>query len=164
MKASDYPLWQGEQVSNCIYAYVDNRNGKVYVGQAQDLERRDKFHRYKKRKVQIFDKELIKSPECFSLHVIEKDLDLSDLDNREAFWVKTFDSFHNGYNATETGHCLKHQKRFGKYKTKSTYEGKTRKYVVADDVHEYIKQHGGGKFLNDWFRAIMAHEAVNNNE
>lgn len=44
--------------------------------------------------------------------------------------------------------------------TKSTYEGKTRKYIVADDAHEYIKQHGGGKFLTEYFRAIMAHEAT----
>ena len=44
--------------------------------------------------------------------------------------------------------------------TKPTYEGKERRYKVADDVHQYIKQHGGGKFLTEYFRAIMAHEAT----
>lgn len=44
--------------------------------------------------------------------------------------------------------------------TKQQYEGKTRKYIVADDAHEYIKSHGGGKFLTEYFRAIMAHEAT----
>lgn len=42
--------------------------------------------------------------------------------------------------------------------TKRTYEGKERYYKVADDVHEYIKQHGGGKFLTEYFRQVMAHE------
>ena len=44
--------------------------------------------------------------------------------------------------------------------TKPAYEGRTRKYIVADDVHEYIKSHGGGKFLTEYFRKIMAYEAA----
>lgn len=44
--------------------------------------------------------------------------------------------------------------------TKPTYEGRTRKYIVADDVHEYIKSHGGGRFLTEYFRKIMAYEAA----
>lgn len=35
---------------------------------------------------------------------------------------------------------------------KPEYEGKARKYIVADDAHEYIKKHGGGKFLTEHFR------------
>lgn len=35
-------------------------------------------------------------------------------------------------------------------------EGKTRRYVVADDVHEWIIQHGGGKYITDIMRTIMA--------
>lgn len=44
--------------------------------------------------------------------------------------------------------------------TKPHYEGKERYYIVADDVHAYIKAHGGGKFLTTYFRAIIAHESV----
>ena len=44
--------------------------------------------------------------------------------------------------------------------TKPSYEGRTRKYIVADDVHEYIKMNGGGKFLTEYFRKIMAYEAA----
>lgn len=44
--------------------------------------------------------------------------------------------------------------------TKPSYEGRTRKYIVADDVHEYIKMNGGGKFLTEYFRKIMVYEAA----
>lgn len=33
-------------------------------------------------------------------------------------------------------------------------EGKPRHYVVPDDVHEWIKAHGGSKYITDTFRAI----------
>ena len=35
-------------------------------------------------------------------------------------------------------------------------EGNTRRYIVADDVHEWIMQHGGGKYITDTMRTIMA--------
>jgi hypothetical protein len=40
-------------------------------------------------------------------------------------------------------------------------EGKTRRYVVADDVHEWIIQHGGGKYITDIMRTIMAVQREN---
>ena len=36
------------------------------------------------------------------------------------------------------------------------HEGQQRKYVVADDVHEWITEHGGGQYLTDIMRVIMA--------
>lgn len=36
------------------------------------------------------------------------------------------------------------------------HEGQARKYVVADDVHEWIIAHGGGQYLTDTIRVIMA--------
>ena len=35
-------------------------------------------------------------------------------------------------------------------------EGKRRQYVVADDVHDWIMSHGGGKYITDTMRTIMA--------
>ena len=34
--------------------------------------------------------------------------------------------------------------------------GKRRQYVVADDAHEWIMSHGGGKYITDTMRTIMA--------
>ena len=35
-------------------------------------------------------------------------------------------------------------------------EGKTRRYTVSDDAHEWIMAHGGGKYITDTMRTIMA--------
>lgn len=35
-------------------------------------------------------------------------------------------------------------------------EGRRRQYVVADDVHEWIMKHGGGKYITETMRTIMA--------
>ena len=40
-------------------------------------------------------------------------------------------------------------------------EGKTRRYTVSDDAHEWIMQHGGGKYITDTMRTIMAVQQEN---
>ena len=35
-------------------------------------------------------------------------------------------------------------------------EGRTRRYIIADDVHQWIRQHGGGKYITETMRTIMA--------
>lgn len=35
-------------------------------------------------------------------------------------------------------------------------EGSVHKYVVPDDVHDWIKQHGGSRYVTETFRAIKA--------
>ena len=39
--------------------------------------------------------------------------------------------------------------------------GKRRQYVVADDAHEWIMAHGGGKYITDTMRTIMAVQQEN---
>ena len=39
-------------------------------------------------------------------------------------------------------------------------EGRTRRYIVADDVHEWILRHGGGQYITDTMRTIMAVQHV----
>lgn len=35
-------------------------------------------------------------------------------------------------------------------------EGERHMYTVADDVHEWIMKHGGGQYITDTFRIIIA--------
>lgn len=35
-------------------------------------------------------------------------------------------------------------------------KGKTHRYIVADDVHQWILQNGGGKYITETMRTIMA--------
>ncbi len=37
-----------------------------------------------------------------------------------------------------------------------TAEGKYRKYILPDDVHEWIMKHGGSRYLTNTMRAIIA--------
>ena len=39
--------------------------------------------------------------------------------------------------------------------------GKRRQYVVSDDAHEWIMAHGGGKYITDTMRTIMAVQQEN---
>ena len=39
--------------------------------------------------------------------------------------------------------------------------GKRRQYVVSDDAHEWIMAHGGGKYITDTMRTIMAVQKEN---
>lgn len=35
-------------------------------------------------------------------------------------------------------------------------EGRTRRYIISDDVHQWILRHGGGKYITETMRTIMA--------
>ena len=35
-------------------------------------------------------------------------------------------------------------------------EGSVHKYVVPDDVHDWIRRHGGSRYVTETFRAIKA--------
>ncbi len=37
-----------------------------------------------------------------------------------------------------------------------TYEGRTRQIKLPDDVHKWITSHGGGRYLTEVIRAIIA--------
>ena len=39
--------------------------------------------------------------------------------------------------------------------------GTRRQYVVSDDAHEWIMAHGGGKYITDTMRTIMAVQKEN---
>lgn len=43
---------------------------------------------------------------------------------------------------------------------KINYGGSTHRYKVENDVHEWIMSHGGGKYLTDTIRTIMAVQRV----
>lgn len=41
-------------------------------------------------------------------------------------------------------------------KGRPAVEGKAHKYVVPDDVHDWIRKHGGSRYITDIVRAIEA--------
>lgn len=84
-----------------IYKITNLINGKVYIGQSIDIIRRWRSHR---TSYQTEDKVLYRAMrkyglENFSFEVIEE-CDREMLSERELYWIKKYDSYNNGYNAT----------------------------------------------------------------
>lgn len=92
-----------------IYKIINSVNDKVYIGQTiRSLEVRFKQHlydakRYKdKSNSKLYNAMNKYGDNKFSITIVEEcEPDL--LDDREKYWIKQYDSFHNGYNTTLGG-------------------------------------------------------------
>jgi len=94
-----------------IYCYYNTVNGKRYIGQAQDLDRRKKDHyvrafndfpsnsEYNSVIHQAFRKYGYDKFEYFVL----EECSVSELNDREVYWIKYYDSYCNGYNCNSGG-------------------------------------------------------------
>lgn len=90
-----------------IYLITNDINDKVYVGQtSRSVEERFKEHKWDSRNIhhpsQLHKaiKEL--GMEHFSVTTLEE-VELDQLDNREKYWIKKYDSINKGYNMTLGG-------------------------------------------------------------
>ena len=85
-----------------IYKITKKQNGKSYIGQSNDIERRFSEHKYK-RDTPI-EKAIQKyGSDAFAFEVIEE-CQLDQLDEREKYWIKYYNTFKGfGYNCNEGG-------------------------------------------------------------
>lgn len=90
-----------------IYGLRNKENGKWYVGQAVDIEKRWREHRKPSRQYRSAG---IKLQRAFAKHgydgfewTILEECDEAQLDSREQYWIAEKDSFKNGYNMTLGG-------------------------------------------------------------
>lgn len=91
-----------------IYKYTNLINGMVYVGQTKKtLEQRDYKHLNQLNDNTYFHRALKKyGRENFSLELIEDNIPLKDLDEKEKYYINYFESFYTtgkGYNLTQGG-------------------------------------------------------------
>lgn len=91
-----------------IYKYTNKINNKIYIGQTSEtLERRDKKHLSQLKDNTYFHRALKKyGRENFNLVILEENIPLDKLDEREIFWIKEFNSYYKtgfGYNMTKGG-------------------------------------------------------------
>lgn len=85
-----------------IYKITKKENGKSYIGQSNDIERRFQEHRYKKDiPVEIAIQKY--GADAFDYEIIEE-CDLKDLDEKEKYWIAYYNTFKGfGYNCSPGG-------------------------------------------------------------
>ena len=91
-----------------IYKFTNKQNGKVYIGQSTNIERRRQSHYWpcNFNGNSPFDTILQSNPDLFTFEVVEEcSSDL--LDEREIYWIKYYNSYYNGYNCTLGGKSAK---------------------------------------------------------
>lgn len=92
-----------------IYCISNDINNKVYIGKTTypTVEQRFQEHCRDSRKINKEKRPLYNAMrkygiEHFSISLVEE-CDLSILETREQYWIDTYDSYNNGYNATIGG-------------------------------------------------------------
>lgn len=84
-----------------IYQIVNTRNGKRYIGQAVNIHKRLQGHKQKRNKgTRLYNAIAKYGWENFKIFLVERVDDISKLDEREQFWMDTFQSYDGdkGYN------------------------------------------------------------------
>lgn len=86
-----------------IYMYENKINGKKYIGQSTNIERRRKEHIKWPSSYSRFDLELKNIGEDQFNFTILEECTVEDLDNKEKYWISYYDSINTGYNLTPGG-------------------------------------------------------------
>lgn len=95
-----------------IYKIENKVNGKIYIGQSQDIERRFKQHinnafnlKYSGYGTKFYNSIRKYGAENFELSIIEE-VDKELLNEREKFYISKFDSWKNGLNTGPGGEVV----------------------------------------------------------
>lgn len=90
-----------------IYMIKNIVNGKVYVGKSFDINGRWRHHRYELNKGAHVNNHLQSAwnkygEDSFEFSIVEECSE-DELNNKEIYWIKKMNAYHNGYNQTEGG-------------------------------------------------------------
>ena len=92
-----------------IYLITNKVNGKKYVGQSIDIERRWKSHIIASKKSELLIYRAMRKYgiDNFDFSILEE-CSVDKLDEREIYWISELDTYNNGYNMTigGEGHSL----------------------------------------------------------
>ncbi len=92
-----------------IYKYTNKINGHSYIGQSVDIQKRKREHKSASFDPNNKDYNMVIHQairkyglENFDITILEE-CPRELLNEREVYWIKVFNTYHNGYNATEGG-------------------------------------------------------------
>ena len=87
-----------------IYKITNKQNGKIYIGQSNNIERRFHEHQTKGSSSRIpVDIAIQKYGKDNFIYEVVEETTIDKLNERETFWIKHFNSIENGYNCSEGG-------------------------------------------------------------
>ena len=87
-----------------IYKITNKLNGKAYVGQSNDIERRFKEHQQKGESSRIpLDVAIQKYGKDNFIYEVIEECSLEELNQKEQYWIATLNTVKNGYNCSEGG-------------------------------------------------------------
>ena len=100
-----------------IYKITKIENGKSYIGKSNDIERRFKEHQTKGKISRIpVDEAIAKyGINAFTYEIIEK-CSLDQLNEREQYWIKYYNTKENGYNCNNGGDAATYGENNGRSK------------------------------------------------
>ena len=88
----------------CIYCYIYKPNGEKYIGQTTNIEKRKREHLKENRTNLRFHNLLQKHYQDFDFIILEENIDIQSLNDREKYWIKYYNTFKGfGFNLTEGG-------------------------------------------------------------
>lgn len=130
-----------------IYMIRNKINDKIYIGQSNAIEQRLKSHQYSLNQNKHHNKHLNYAwnkygKDNFEFTIIEE-CDIDELDDKEKYYIKKFNSFEQGYNQTIGGKDLQGEQHPSHHKTNCTQYLEIRKYQDLDSAtkcrYKYLK-------------------------
>lgn len=91
-----------------IYAWINKKEHKAYIGKTNNLKNRIYQHWYSSKhskKLNCFLQALNQYPneEDWNIIILEDNISLEKVKERENYWIKYYNSIENGYNSIKSG-------------------------------------------------------------
>ena len=142
-----------------IYKITNKNTGKSYIGQSNDIERRFKEHQTAGKKSRIpVDIAIQKcGKNLFTYEIIEK-CPINQLNEKEEYWIKFYDTFNNGYNCNPGGEQSSIGENNGRAKlTESDVKIIRQAYANHErqkDIYELFKDKVSFKYFQNVWRGV----------
>ena len=146
-----------------IYKITKIENGKSYIGKSNNIERRFKEHQTKGKASRIPVDEAIEKYGiyAFTYEIIEE-CSLEELNEKEQYWIKYYNTKENGYNCSDGGDAATYGENNGRSKLteQDVIEIRTayNNHLKQKDVYENYKDKiTFGYFQNLWQGRSWSH-------